>query len=52
MMVKLIDGSKNTHTDTLSHVFQPGSDQNQLLKYSDCVWWPIDGTSCTPNLFV
>ena len=52
MTVKHIAGSENTHADTLSRVFEPGANYQQLLKYSDCVWWPIDGNWSLPNLFV
>ena len=49
---KHIPGALNQKADVLSRVFEPDSGLHTVEEYINCVWWPVDGSWCTPNMYL
>ena len=47
-----IAGNDNTNADILSRVFESEWNQKRMNLFSNYVWWPVNGVSFYPNVFV
>ena len=45
-----IPGVDNGKADILSRVFE--GNLSDLKQFEECIWWPVQGHYCYPNIFV